>query len=163
MRRTTAVRSFGVLAAWLVCGAAAGSDPTLPVPGASTIWGTVDGVEVEGAIQSPATQKTPLQVACLFEYSDGDIFRSPPALPAALNGMVHLDRALHGSLTELRQRGAFLGRPYETMLLTPPPGAIAAKQLLLIGLGNRDAFKPEVMIGVGSVAMREALRLGVDR
>jgi Cytosol aminopeptidase family, N-terminal domain len=163
MRRTTAVRSLGILAVWLVCGAARGSDPTPPAPGTSTIWGTVDGVEVEGAVQGPATQKTPLQVACLFEYSEGDLFRSPPALPAALNGMVHLDQAFHGNLTELRKSGAFLGRRYETMLLAPPPGAIAAKQVLLIGLGDRDAFTPEVMIGVGSVAMREALRLGVER
>ena len=35
------------------------------------------------------------------------------------------------------------------------------KQLLLIGLGDRRAFTPQLMIAVGSVSMREALRLGV--
>ena len=161
--RVTAKRALGILAALLVRAAASGSDPNAVASGTSAIWGTVDGVEVEGAVEGPATQKTPLQVACLFEYSEGDIFRSPPALVAAQNGMVHLDQALHGNITELRKSGAFVGRRDETMLLTPPAGAIGAQRLLLIGLGNRDAFTPEVMIGVGSVAMREALRLGVDR
>jgi hypothetical protein len=161
--RVTVKRALGILAALLVRAAASGSDPNAVASGTSAIWGTVDGVEVEGAVEGPATQKTPLQVACLFEYSEGDIFRSPPALAAAQNGMVHLDQALRGSITELRKSGAFVGRRDETMLLTPPAGAIGAQRLLLIGLGNRDAFTPGVMIGVGSVAMREALRLGVDR
>ena len=161
--RAAANRSLAAWAALLVCTAAAGSDARVAPPGTSAIWGTVDGVEVEGAAQGPATEETPLQVACLFEYSEGDIFRSPPALPAAQNGMVHLDQALHGGITELRKSGAFVGRRYETMLLTPPEGAIGAKQLLLIGLGNRKDFTPDVMIGVASVAMREALRAGVDR
>jgi Cytosol aminopeptidase family, N-terminal domain len=161
--RAMASRSLGILAALLVSAAAAGSDPVAVAPGTSAVWGTIDGVEVEGAVEGPATQKTPLQVACLFEYSEGDIFRSPPALPAALNGMVHLDQALHGNITDLRKSGAFVGRRYETMLLTPPSGAIGAQRLLLIGLGNRSEFTPDAIVGVASVAMREALRLGVDR
>jgi hypothetical protein len=40
-------------------------------------------------VQGPSGQETPLQVACLFEYVEGDI-TTPPALPAALNGMLHL-------------------------------------------------------------------------
>ena len=51
-----ASRSLGFLAALLVCAAAAGSDPVAVAPGTSAIWGTVDGVEVEGAVGGPATQ-----------------------------------------------------------------------------------------------------------
>ena len=152
------------VASWLVVGAAmAGPGPGVVAAGTSAVLGTVDGVEVAAAVEGPATEKTPLQIACLFEYTEGDIFRSPPALAPALNGMVHLDQALHGQITELRQSGAFVGRRYETMLLVPPAGAIGATKLLLVGLGKRSDFTPDVMIGVGSVAMREALRLGVDR
>ncbi len=129
--------------------------------GTSAIWGRIDGVVIEGVVAGPSTEAAPLQVACVFEYTEGDIFKSPPALPPAANGMVHLDQALNGIITALRKAGKFTGHAYETLLLTPPPGTIAARRLLLIGLGDRNTFSPELMITVSSVAMREALRLGV--
>ena len=130
--------------------------------GTSKIWGQIDGVAIEGMVQGPSTEATPLQVACVFEYTEGDIFKSPPALPPAANGMVHLDEALDGLITDLRKTGKFTGHAYETILITPPPGKILAKRLLLIGLGDRTKFTPEMMITISSVAMREALKLGVS-
>ncbi|WP_300491478.1 M17 family peptidase N-terminal domain-containing protein [Flavobacterium sp.] len=129
--------------------------------GSTVTWGKVDGVAVNGLVQGPSAAKSELQVACVFEYIEGDIF-NPPALPANLNGMVHLDDALKGIITELRKSGKFTGHSLETLLITPPQGTLAAKKLLLIGLGNRNTFTPDLMISVGSVAMREALRLGVS-
>ena len=137
------------------------SAPKLTAINTSIIWGNVDGVDIEGMVQGPATEKTTLQVACVFEYTEGDIFKSPPALPAEVNGMLHLDKALNGLITELRKSGKFSGHAFETLLITPPHGSIGAEKLLLIGLGDRNKFSPELMIGVGSVAMHEALRLGV--
>lgn len=128
--------------------------------GVTTTWGKVDGVDINGLVQGPAAAVADLQVACVFEYTEGDIFNTP-ALPAQLNGMVHLDNALQGIITELRKTGKFTGHAMETLLITPPKGTFAAKQLLLIGLGNRDQFTPELMISVGATAMREALRIGV--
>lgn len=130
--------------------------------GTSVIWGKVDGVAVEGMVQGPSAEVTPLQIACVFEYTEGDIFNSPPALPAQLNGMVHLDEALKGLITEIRKSGQFSGQAYETLLITPPSGTLGAKRLLLIGLGDRNKFTPELMVGIGRVAMTEALRLGVN-
>jgi hypothetical protein len=130
--------------------------------GTAKIWGTVDGVSIEGVVQGPSAQVSDLQVACVFEYTEGDIFNSPPALPAALNGLVHLDHDMKGLLTEIRKSGKFLGHANETLLITPPKGTIGGKRLLLIGLGDRNKFAPELMTGVGSVAMREALKLGVN-
>jgi len=129
--------------------------------GTAKVWGTVDGIAIEGVVQGPSAQKSDLQVACVFEYTEGDIFNSPPALPAALNGLVHLDHDTNGLLTEIRKSGKFLGHANETLLITPPKGTIGGKNLLLIGLGDRNKFTPDLMIGVGSVAMREALKLGV--
>jgi hypothetical protein len=134
----------------------------LPSVGTSSIWGNIDNVAIEGMVQGPSAEATPLQVACVFEYVENDIFNSPPALPAAVNGMVHLDHDLKGIITEIRRSGKFEGHAFETLLITPPVGTIAAKKLLLVGLGNRNNFTPDVMISVGSVAMREALRLGVN-
>ncbi len=67
--------------------------------GTSAIWGVIDGVSIEGMVKGPSAEITPLQVACIFEYTEGDIFKSPPALPATENGMVHLDEALNGIIT----------------------------------------------------------------
>jgi len=134
---------------------------TTPV-GTSVIWGKVDGVAVEGMVQGPSAEVADLQVACVFEYTEGDIFNSPPALPAAVNGMVHLDEALNGIITEVRKSGKFAGHAFETLLITPPAGSLGSKKLLLIGLGDRNKFTPELMKTIGAVAMNEALRLGVS-
>ena len=130
--------------------------------GTSKIWGQIDGISIEGMVQGPATEEAPLQVACAFEYTEGDIYNSPPALPAASNGMVHLDKALNGLITEIRRSGKFSGHALETILIIPPKGTIAASRLLLVGLGDRNAFYPDLMKKVGVISMREALRLGVS-
>ncbi|MBO9691349.1 M17 family peptidase N-terminal domain-containing protein [Chryseobacterium sp.] len=128
--------------------------------GTSKTWGTVDGISVIGMVQGPSAAKADLQIACVFEYTEGDIF-NPPALPKELNGMVHLDEALKGIITEVRKKGQFKGHALETLLIHPPKGSLASGKLLLIGLGNRNSFDAEFMKEVGSVAMREALKLQV--
>lgn len=135
---------------------------TLPSVGEVAKLGDVQGVEIETVVQSPSAQKTPLQIVCLFEYTEGDIFNSPPALPKDLNGMVHVDEALKGLITDLRKTNRFEGKLLETLLIIPPSNSIAAKKLLLIGLGNRKDFRADIMRLVGIVGMREALRLGVN-
>lgn len=135
---------------------------THPSVGEVAKLGNIGGVEIEAVVQGPSAQETPLQIVCLFEYTEGDIFNSPPALPKALNGMVHVDEALKGLITDLRKANRFEGKLLETLLIIPPSGSIAAKKLLLIGLGNRNDFKADIMRLVGIVGMREALRLGVN-
>ncbi|MDR6457881.1 hypothetical protein J2786_000974 [Chryseobacterium vietnamense] len=128
--------------------------------GTSKTWGIVDGISVVGLVQGPSAAKADLQIACVFEYTEGDIF-NPPALPKELNGMVHLDEALKGIITEVRKKGQFKGHALETLLINPPKGSLASGKLLLIGLGNRNSFDAGLMKEVGSVAMREALKLQV--
>lgn len=128
--------------------------------GSSKTWGSVDGISVVGLVQGPSAAKADLQIACVFEYTEGDIF-NPPALPKELNGMVHLDEALKGIITEVRKKGQFKGHALETLLINPPKRSLASGKLLLIGLGNRNSFDAELMKEVGSVAMREALKLQV--
>src|SRR5450432_3505828 len=134
---------------------------TTTAVGTSKIWGKVDDIAIEGLVQGPSAAITPLQVVCVFEYTENDIFKSPPALPASLNGMVHLDHDLKGIITDIRKGGKFTGHALETLLITPAPGAIGAKRLLLIGLGDRNKFTPELMISVAGVAMQEAIRMGI--
>lgn len=129
--------------------------------GTSKNWGFVDGIAMIGLVQGPSSADTQLQVACVFEYTEGDIFKAP-ALPANLNGLIHLDEALKGELTNIRKSGQFLGHSLETLLITPPTRSMSGKKLLLIGLGDRNKFTPDIMISVGEVAAREAMRLGVS-
>lgn len=133
----------------------------LPALGTKEIVGKIEGIEIEVLVQSPSGQATPVQTVCAFEYTEGDIFNSPPALPKELNGLLHVDEALHGLITDLRKTRKFKGYPLETLLIIPPANTIPAKKLLIIGLGDRNDFKPENMRMVGVVGMREALRLGV--
>ncbi|AZA84481.1 peptidase M17 [Chryseobacterium lactis] len=128
--------------------------------GTSKTWGSVDGISMVGLVEGPSSANVQLQVACVFEYTEGDIFNAP-ALPANLNGLIHLDQALKGELTNIRKSGQFHGHSLETILITPPAGSMPAKKLLLIGLGDRNKFTPDLMTSVGEVAAREAMRLGV--
>ncbi|MDN5288380.1 MAG: Cytosol aminopeptidase family, N-terminal domain [Mucilaginibacter sp.] len=133
----------------------------LPAVGTHVLLGHMDGIDIEVMVQSPSAEKTSLHVACVFEYTENDIF-TPPALPLEANGMVHLDKGLNGIITELRKNGQFAGHSFETLLIDVPNGPIAPQKLLLIGLGDRRKFDPEMMKTVGAIGMREALRLGVD-
>jgi hypothetical protein len=159
------VHSTILIAAFLLLTSATStvSPPSKSLPTLNTkeVLGKVNGVEIEAVVQSPSAQVTPLQVVCLFEYTEGDIFNSPPALPKELNGMVHVDEALHGLITDLRKSNKFEGNFLETLLIVPPANTIPAQKLLLIGLGNRKDFKPEMMRLVGITGMREALRFDV--
>lgn len=152
--------SFFLLQAVSLMGQQAGDAVKTTPIGTAKVWGKVEGISIAGLVQGPGAAVAPLQVACVFEYTEGDIF-NPPALPAALNGMVHLDQALKGKITELRKSGKFEGHYLETLLITPPKGALKAPRLLLIGLGDRHQFNADMMINVGAVALREADRLGV--
>lgn len=133
----------------------------LPAVGTTAVAGKIDEITIEVKVQSPASQPTPLQIVCVFEYTEGDM-TSPQALPAAANGLLHVDQALNNLITDLRKSGRFTGHLLETMLISPPKGTIAAQKILLIGLGNRNDFNPALMTDIGRTGMREALRLGVS-
>ena len=103
-------------------------------------------------IQSPADTKTELQILCLFRSSPEN----------KLHGSLdETNDRLHGLLDRIRQPGLFGGEVGETLLLSAPEGSVGAKRLLIIGLGDSDSFKPERMVLIGKIAMREANRLGI--
>jgi hypothetical protein len=102
--------------------------------------------------QSPAETKTDLQIFCLFRSSPDN----------SLHGsLTEINERLHGLLDQLRTPGLFNGDLGETILLRPPAGTVAAKKVLIIGLGNSSSFTPARMYLVGKIALREANRLGI--
>jgi hypothetical protein len=62
-------------------------------------------------------------------------------------------------ITSLRDRNEFVGDELETLLFLPPQHSIKPKMMLLIGLGDEQDLSLETMQRIGTVALREAVRL----
>ncbi len=101
--------------------------------------------------QSPADTRTYLQIFCLFRSSPENTLHG---------SLTEIDGKLHGLLGQIRAPGLFGGELGETLLLTPPAGTLAAKKVLIIGLGDSQTYTPDRMYLVGKIALREANRLG---
>jgi leucyl aminopeptidase len=89
---------------------------------------------------------------------DPEKWRLPPRLGA-------VDRALGGRLSAVLQSGDFKAKTGESLLLYPN-GDVAAKRLLLVGLGEEaaldaDAFRRAGGTAVSEAASREAKSVGI--
>jgi hypothetical protein len=102
-------------------------------------------------VQSPAETETDLQIICLFRSDSSNTLHG---------SLVETNEKLKGLLDQIRRPTLFRGELGETLLLTPPAGSVAAKRVLIIGLGDSQSFTPERMELVGSILYREANRLG---
>ena len=103
-------------------------------------------------VKSPADTDTDLQVICLF--------RSDPA--NSLRGsLLEIDQKLGGLLTDIRKGNLFAGSLGETLLIIPKSGAIPARRLLIVGLGDLESFTPDREQLVGTIAFQESNRLGI--
>src|SRR5262245_51680110 len=87
-----------------------------------------NNVKVKVRMEGPYTANVPLQVVCYFKYT-------PEGTKKMSGAPIELDKRLGGVIASLRERGEFVGDQLETILITPPAGAIKAKALLLVGLG----------------------------
>ena len=101
--------------------------------------------------REPNTQPGDLQVICLLKHEAGrDVY---------IGALEELNDKFGGLISSLRETGEFIGYPGETLLLTAPPGSIAAKQLLLIGVGDSKKLSLDELRLAGRIAAREAVRL----
>lgn len=114
--------------------------------------GSVDGVDFNLVAWGPAQAAVDVSVACMFERELG-----PDGMQG---GLLALDRALDGQLARLRAEGHFRAQPMETLLVTTPPPALAARAVLVIGMGDPDVLDGELLRRATRVAMREAIRAG---
>ncbi|WP_206240606.1 M17 family peptidase N-terminal domain-containing protein [Novosphingobium terrae] len=100
-------------------------------------------VDVAGWDSTAAT--VDLSCACMFTHE---------AHGATLGGgLAHLDQALGGTLTTMRKDGLFKAERGESLFLSNPPAGVAAKALLVFGLGAPEDWSPAVMEG----AVRQAV------
>jgi leucyl aminopeptidase len=73
-----------------------------------------------------------------------------------------MDAALNGAIRELIQGGDFSGKAEETVVLYTR-GAIPARRVLIVGLGERERFNTDVLRRVSAAVAREVRRLRVTR
>jgi Cytosol aminopeptidase family, N-terminal domain len=109
-------------------------------------------VPVQVLVESPAETAAELQVICLFRSSPENTLHG---------SLMELNQKLGGLLDRIRRPDFFRGELGETLLITPA-GTIAAKRLLLIGLGDSRTFSPERMQFVGEILYGESERIGVS-
>ena len=124
-------------------------------PPAETKLSGPEGLAVIVRMEGPYDADVPLQIVCYFKRTEGSDQRMAGA-------PVELDKRLGGVIGALRSRGEFSGEALETLLIDVPAGAIKARRLLLIGLGDEPSLSRELMERVGRTALREAARLGSD-
>ena len=103
-------------------------------------------------VQGPAETDTELQIICLFESTPENTLHG---------SLVEINEKLKGLLDKIRKQELFRGELGETILIAPPAGSLAAKKLLIIGLGDSQNFTPQRMEFVGSIVYRESNRLGI--
>ncbi|SHM15293.1 M17 family peptidase N-terminal domain-containing protein [Rhodanobacter sp. OK091] len=107
-------------------------------------------ISIEMAAWDGAEAPVNLSCACMFEREIGNA--------GWAGGMRHLDAALGGALSALRRSGAFRGSYLETLLLDRLPPAIPAQVVLVIGLGDPDAWTPSVSAMAAATAVRMAMQ-----
>lgn len=111
-------------------------------------------IEVVAAQADAATHATPLLVLGAFETQGASDLTGPLAA---------VDGALGGQIGRVIGREDFVGRDGQTLLLYPREGETAAERVLVIGLGRRETFDGERVRRVAATAVKQGLRLGVER
>src|SRR5215472_53640 len=109
------------------------------------------GITVSIKMVGPYMEAADLQIICLFKHKPGgDTYQGAAK---------ETDEKLLGLLSNLRNRGEFVGEAGETILFTPPKGAIPARQFMVVGLGEEKDLTLDTLRVVGRIAAREAVRL----
>lgn len=78
--------------------------------------------------------------------------------PSADSSVKTLDNTLNGKISELKRLGDFEGKANTSCLLYGQ-GGISAKRILLVGFGDRKAFKPDVLRISAAQVMSKAVNL----
>ncbi|MGN8000473.1 hypothetical protein [Sphingomonas sp. 22176] len=116
--------------------------------------GTLHGVAIEVAAWDGSAAQVDLSCACMFEAELGG---GPPT-----GGLAHLDHALGGTLLRLRLRGEgiFRANVGETLYIDQPPATVAARALLILGMGSPIGWSASALSSAVRLAVSTALALG---
>lgn len=117
------------------------------------IVGTLYGVAIEVAAWDSSAAEVDLSCACMFTEELGG--------EAPVGGLAHLDQALGGALVQLRREGLFTAEAGATLLLDKPPPEVAARALLILGLGVPTGWTARALAPAVQRAVSSALALHV--
>src|SRR5262249_40911086 len=131
-----------VLATLVRAGSGTPAQKTVNAPHAQT---------VSVAMIGPVTQSTDLQIICVLKHN--------PSGDKYIEAMDDFNQKLRHLLSNLRERGEFVGELGETLLFTPPANTITPKQVLLVGIGEESLLSLDRLKLAGTIAAREAVRL----
>jgi hypothetical protein len=110
-----------------------------------------NGMRISVKMIGPVTQTTDLQIICVLKHD--------PSGDKYIEAVADFNDKLGGLLSNLRERGEFVGEAGETLLFTPPPNSILPKQVLLIGVGEESQLTVEKLRLAGRIAAREGVRI----
>lgn len=114
--------------------------------------GRWQGISLDIAAWDGVAADVDLSFACMFTHElDGE----------PRGGLLHLNQVLSGLLVRLRDEGVFLANPMETLLIRQPPAAIAARAVMVIGMGEPSGWTTAVTASAAATAVRAATQLGV--
>jgi len=114
-------------------------------------FGKYRGVALDVGVWDAVGADVDLSCACMFTHEIG---------PGPTGGLEHLDGALSGALLKLRRDGIFRGDSMETLMLTPG-SLIQGQALLIVGLGDPEAWNASMMYRVKRYMIAEANSRGV--
>ena len=117
--------------------------------------GQYRGVRLELVTVDATGAQVDLSCACMFTH---EVDHQPMA-----GGLAHLDAALGGQLAQARRDGAFRAQPLETLLITPPAGAVQAPAILVIGMGHPEDWSPATSAAAVACALRVGHLRGASR
>ena len=113
-----------------------------------SVIGEYRGVTIELVTVDSTGAQVDLSCACMFTHEIG--------LQPLAGGLRNLDAALNGKLSQARREGLFKAAPLETLLIDQPPAAAHSAALLVIGLGEPEAWTPETSAAAVACALRVA-------
>jgi hypothetical protein len=117
------------------------------------IVGTLHGIVVEVAAWDGSAAEVDLSCAGMFTQT--------LAGGRPVGGLAHLDQALGGALTALRDEGRFGATAGEILHIERPPAAVAASAVLIVGLGAPQGWTAAGLAPAVRLAASIALGLGV--
>jgi hypothetical protein len=146
------LRIVPVICALLLFSASQGSSQQAPVP--EKIFKGANDLTIHVKEIVPGGQPSSVQVVCYLKHkSTGD---------TTLAAVADLDRELGGIVALLRDSDRFEGYPLETLYFEAPQNSIKAKGMLMVGVGDEQGLSLETMRNVGTVALRNAMRINAS-
>ncbi|MDN3656139.1 M17 family peptidase N-terminal domain-containing protein [Ferruginibacter paludis] len=100
-------------------------------------------------VKGPGAVEADLVIAGFFEYEPGE--------PELIGGAKQLNDGLKGLVMRFRTDGSFDGKTGNVFLFKTPENTIPAKNVMLIGLGEKQSFNLDKVKIVGGIALHKAM------